>query len=44
MPAQILDVLLNSLMELFGANTTDQLIAKLKQPRPRGYKIKTGGG
>ncbi|KAG2423715.1 hypothetical protein HXX76_015105 [Chlamydomonas incerta] len=41
---QVLDVMYCGLRDLFGANTPEQLIAKLKQPRPRGYKIKKGGG
>eukprot|EP00198_Chlamydomonas_reinhardtii_P011316 XP_001700653.1 predicted protein [Chlamydomonas reinhardtii] len=41
---QVLEVVVCGLKDLFGANTPEQLIAKLKQPRPRGYKIKKGGG
>lgn len=46
MPAcpQVLEVAFSSLMELFGAETYEQLAVKLKQPRGRAYTLKVGGG
>ncbi|KAG2491243.1 hypothetical protein HYH03_010450 [Edaphochlamys debaryana] len=41
---QILGMLTVSLKDLFGAVSDEQLLAKLKQPRPTGYKMKKGGG
>jgi hypothetical protein len=38
-----MEVMQHSLQNLFGANSPEQLILKLKEPRPRGYKLKKGG-